>query len=287
MLNSRNFKKIYYQLQDIDSQATAIHSILESLPFSLEFFHYELENESNTEVKNKLTEVYNHLILDKYPVVLQSFLRKDVLSLQTIFGHLSAFVFEHRPFETACKLDLFTNQLIQRINKRVIDNGSPEEILREINYKITQSLIIDSSFIGHYDFYEVPRQHIVSQYTLGILILIIAEKLHLPIFGLPFIDKIVLCYTENYCTHSELVTENDILYYVVLGEKDITYTLEDLKLLAIIQEETLDFKAVLPQSTQRIVELWLEHLSQGNFDAKTKFNLSSIYQQIFSLAEEF
>ena len=97
----------------------------------------------------------------------------------------------------------------------------------------------------------------------------------------------MLCYTENYCTHSELVSENDILYYIVLGEKDIVYTLEDLKLLALIQEETLEIKSILPQSSQRIIEVWVEHISQGDFDAKTKYNLSSIYQQIFSHAEEF
>jgi hypothetical protein len=214
-------------------------------------------------------------------------LRKDFLSLEHIFGLLTAYIFDKEPFDVNRQLDTYTNQLIKRLNKKILENGNPEAIIEEIHYKITQSLLIDNAFLGHYDFTEVAHQHIISQYSLGILVLIIAEKLELPIYGLPFSDKLVLCYTQDYCTHSELVTENDILYYIVIGEKDIIYTLEDLKLLALMQEETLELHKTLPKSTHKIIEGWLLHLSQGDFDAKTKYNLSSIYQQIFSLTEEF
>ena len=84
-----------------------------------------------------------------------------------------------------------------------------------------------------------------------------------------------------------MVDENDLLYYIVIGEIDIIYTLEDLKLLALIQEETMNSEMILPKSSQKIMETWLAHLSKNNFDIKTKSYLSSIYQQIFSFAEEF
>lgn len=287
MLNLRTFKKIYRQLQEKETQSLAIFSIKEHLPISLEFFHDELKNEYDTAVKTELTAIYNKIVQENYTSIIQSFLRKDYIGLESIFGLISAYIFENEPSVSLNKLDIYSNQLIKRLNKKILDNGKPEDIIQEINYKITQSLILDNSFLGHYNFLDVPNQHIVSQYTLGILILVVAEKLQLPIYGLPFPDKLVLCYTENYCTHSELVSENDILYYIVLGEKDIVYTLEDLKLLALIQEETLEIKSILPQSSQRIIEVWVEHISQGDFDAKTKYNLSSIYQQIFSHAEEF
>jgi hypothetical protein len=287
MLNLRTFKKIYRQLQDKETQTLAIFTIHEHLPYSMEFFYLELKNETNADVKGHLTSVYNQIILEKHTTIIQAFLRKDYLSLEVIFSIISSFVFQKEPFEVSIKLENFTNQLAKRLNKTVLEQGNPEDIIQEINYKITQSLIIDNSFLGHYNFIEVPHQHIVSQYTLGILVLILAERLQIPIFGLPFPDKLVLCYTENYCTHSELVSENDILYYIVLGEKDIVYTLDDLKLLALIQEEVIELKAILPQSSQQIVESWMEHLSKGEFDAKTKYNLSSIYQQIFSFADEF
>ena len=287
MLNLRTFKKIYLQLQEKESQSHAIYSIQEHLPISVEFFQKELKNEGEQSIKTELTAIYNKIVQDNYTSVIQSYLRKDYLSLESIFGLVSAFIFEKEPSQTIDKLEIFTNQLIKRLNKKVLEHGKPEEIIQEIHYKITQSLILDNSFLGHYDFTDVPNQHIVSQYTLSILILILAEKLSLPIYGLPFPDKLVLCYTETYCTHSELVTENDIIYYLVIGEKDTIYTLEDLRLLSLIQEEVLELKAILPQSSQRIIECWVEHLSLGDFDAKTKYNLSSIYQQIFSLAEEF
>jgi hypothetical protein len=287
MLNSRTFKKIYRQLQEEEGYASAIYAIRENMPNSLELFHYELKTESDIEVKNTLAGTYNDLIQKQFPSILQMLLRKDFLSLEQIFGHLTAFIFDKVPFDVNQQLDTYTNQLIKRLNKKILENGNPEAIIEEIHYKITQSLLIDNAFLGHYDFTEVAHQHIISQYSLGILVLIIAEKLELPIYGLPFSDKLVLCYTQDYCTHSELVTENDILYYIVIGEKDIIYTLEDLKLLALIQEETLELHKTLPKSTHKIIEGWLQHLSQGDFDAKTKYNLSSIYQQIFSLTEEF
>jgi hypothetical protein len=287
MLNLRTFRKIYLQLQEKETQSLAIYSINEHLPSSLEFFQLELKNERDLVTKSELSSIYNKIIQDKYSSVIQSFLRKDYLCLETIFALVSAYIFEVKPSESIANLENYTNQLIKRLNKKTLESGNPEEIINEINYKITQSLILDNSFLGHYNFSEVPNQHIVSQYTLGILILILAEKLQLPIFGLPFSDKLVLCYTENYCTDSELVNEDDIVYYIVIGEKDIIYTLEDLKLLSLLQEETLELKAILPQSSQRIIESWMDHLNQGDFDPKTKFNLSSIYQQIFSLAEEF
>lgn len=287
MLNLRTFKKIYLQLQEKETLTLAIFSIKEQLPVSLEFFHNELKNEADQAIKTELTAIYNNIVQENYTSIIQSFLRKDYIGLETTFGLVSAYIFENEPSVSINKLDTYSNQLIKRLNKKVLENGNPEEIIREINYKITQSLILDNSFLGHYNFLDVPNQHIISQYTLGILILVVAEKLQLPIYGLPFPDKLVLCYTENYCTNSELVSENDILYYIVIGEKDIVYTLEDLKLLSLIQEETLEIKAILPQSSQRIIEAWVEHLSLGDFDAKTKYNLSSIYQQIFSHAEEF
>ena len=83
-----------------------------------------------------------------------------------------------------------------------------------------------------------------------------------------------------------LFLEEDILYYLVIGEKDLIYTLDDLKLLAMLQDETLELRSILPSSNHKLAENWLGHLSQCNFDNKTQHHLSSIYQQIFSLAEE-
>lgn len=287
MLTSRNFTRIYSQLQDDDTKSMAMTCIIEHMPTSLEYFYNELIKEDDLYQREQMVKLYNHTIQTRYAFIIQQLLSKDYLSLENIFSHVTSFIFHKEPYSVQNQLQNYAQLLSQRLDKKIIANGNPKEILAEINFKITQSLLLDNSSIGHYDFTEVPNQHIVSQYTLAILILIVAEKLQIPIFGIPFSDKLVLCYTASYCLHNELVTENDILYYAVIGEKDLIYTLEDLKLLAIIQEETLELKAILPHSTERIVEKWLEHLTNASFDAKTRKNLSSIYQQIFSLTEEF
>jgi hypothetical protein len=127
----------------------------------------------------------------------------------------------------------------------------------------------------------------ISQYTLSIIYLIIAEKLNLPIFGIPFEDKLVLCYTESYCTHNELVFEDDILNYIVIGEHDLVYTPVDLQLYAMLLEQEIDLKSKLPHSNQSIIQNWLKHLVGKEFDAKTRQNLSSKFQQILSPISEF
>lgn len=287
MLNLRTFKKIYRQLQEKEMQSLSIFSLYEDMPVSFEFFLQELRQELDPNSKKEMIELYNQLIKEKHTVLIQALLRKDFLNLELIFSHLTAFVFKKEPYEVAQHIDGYLSQIHMRLNKSTLESGSAEDILKEIHDKITQSFIIDNSFLGYYDITEVKHQHIISQYTLSMLILLLAERIELPIFGLPFSDKLVLCYAQNYCSHSELVGEEDILYYLVVGEKDLIYTLEDLKLLALLQDEILELKSILPSSNHKIAENWLEHLSQNSFDSKTQFHLSSIYQQIFSLSEEF
>jgi hypothetical protein len=214
--------------------------------------------------------LYNQLTKEHHTALIQGLIRKDFLSLELIFGHLTAFVFQKEPYDVAQHLDTYLSQILKRLDKTIIEAGNSEAILKEINYKITQNFIIDNSFLGYYDVTEVKYQHIISQYTLSILIILLAERIELPIFGLPYSDKLVLCYAQSYCSHSELVREDDILYYLVIGEKD----------------ETLELRSILPSSNHKLAESWIEHLSQCNFDTKTQNHLSSIYQQIFSLAEE-
>ncbi len=286
MLNLRNFKKIYRQLQEKDTQSMAIFSLYEDMPVSFELFLQELKKETDLKSKMEMIMLYNQLTKENQTALIQGLIRKDFLSLELIFGHLIAFVFQKEPYDVAQHLDTYLSQILKRLDKTIIEAGNSEAILKEINYKITQNFIIDNSFLGYYDVTEVKYQHIISQYTLSILIILLAERIELPIFGLPYSDKLVLCYAQSYCSHSELVREDDILYYLVIGEKDLIYTLDDLKLLAMLQDETLELRSILPSSNHKLAESWIEHLSQCNFDTKTQNHLSSIYQQIFSLAEE-
>lgn len=287
MFNLRKFKKLYLQLQDKESYSYASFLVVENLPCSIEYFFEELNRETDKNIKTHLVATYNQFVADNHILTIQSFLKKDYLSLPQVFALLTSFVFQKEPYAVHRSLIALCDRLIKRLDKNILENGSPTDIIAEFNHKITQSLVLDNGFLGYYDFTEVSDQHIISEYTYAIIFLIIAEKLNLPIYGLPFDDKLVLCYTENYCTHSELVSQDDILHYIVLGEKDLIYNLNDIKLLAYLHEEQLRVGMTLPRSTQKVMEGWLTNLCQSDFDSKTTLYLSSIYQQIFELAEEF
>lgn len=286
ILNLRTFKPIYRALQDEDTRTAAIFQLAEYLPDSIYYFKEALDNDHNVS-KEDLVPVYDTIVSEHFDFIIQQLIRKDYISHTDIYGYLSAYLFDRAVYTHHTQLLNLIHKLIKRLDKKIIESGIPEEIVRELNFKITQSFVIDSSYLEYYDFTYLEENNIISQYTLACLLLLVAERLELPIFGVPFEDKLILCYAQNHCICSESVQSEDIFYYISIGEKDLIYTLEDIQLYAMLVDEKLTHDRILPQNSQNIMLGWLRHLTLNNFDPKTNYKLSSIYQQIQSSVEEF
>lgn len=286
-MNRRKFQTLYNLLQDEQTAESAIYLIKEQGKLALDLFKQELDNESDNKVKRNLAPIYNDIITQQYPQIISQINDSEYISTETIFGHYTSFIFDYKSYETQFILSKFTDKLISKLDKKTLYSQDSIAIIKEINQKLTQSFIIDNSFAHHYNFNEASKSMTISQYSLAIIYLILAEKLSLPIYGIPFEDKLVLCYAESYCSHNELVFQEDILYYIVIGERDLVYTPVDLQFYAMLLEQEIDLKSKLPHSNQSIIQNWLKHLVGREFDSKTRENLSSKYQQILSPISEF
>lgn len=286
-MNLRKFQSLYNQLLDTATNSSAIFLLKEDAIIAIEYFKSELDKEENKQDKKQLVEIYNDLITEVHPQIIQNLLSKDFVDTSILTAHTTSFLFDYKTYESQLILDKFVKKLISKLDKNILASQNPESIIKDLNDKIARSFVIDNSYIYHYNFNEASLSMTISQYTLGIIYLIIAEKLSLPLYGIPFEDKLILCYAESYCSHNELVFEEDILYYISIGEKDLVYTPQDLFLYAYLLEQKIDLKNRLPHSNQDVIRHWAEHIVNCDFDSRTRQNLSSKYQQILSPISEF
>jgi hypothetical protein len=285
-LNQRSFQSLYNQLLDVSTSTSAIFLIKENAQQVLGYFKHELDLETSSKDKKQLVEIYNEIIGDQYPTLLNHYVEIDYIQTHQLLAHFTSYLLDYKSYESQVILDKFIQKLILKLDKKTLDSRVSKAIIDELNLKIAQSFIIDNTYVYHYNYNEASLSMNISQYTLGIIYLIIAEKLNLPIYGIPFEDKLVLCYVESYCSHNELVFEEDILYYIIIGEKDIVYTPQDLFLYAYLLEQDIDLKNRMPHSNQDIILKWAAHIVNSDFDLRTRHNLSSKYQQILSPISE-
>lgn len=286
-MNLIHFKYIYEQLKQDPSNEEAMVQLYDNLPLSLDYLKLQLDKEAKGEAKQALIALYNEITAQNYPTIIDRLLRRGFVNQTELFAHFSAYIYEKTSYEVQAMLDNVIQRWIKRLDKKILESGEPQKIIEEINTKITSSYVIDDSFLSYYDYTEMNQQGIVSQYSLAMLYLVLAESLNLPIFGIPFPDKLVLCYAREYCQYSEEVCQEDILCYIVIGEKDIIYTPHDLELYAALLDQSLKVVNTIPAHPEKIMKAWLNHLRKNPFQRKVKTRLSSIYQQIFARVEEF
>lgn len=279
-MNKHKFQSLYAQLLDESTSHSAKFLIKEEILSCFQLFKTELDKEIKIIDKKTAIEFYNDIVTEQYPLILTDLLSKEYIDSSQLMSHFTSFLFDYKSYETQIILDKFTTKLIKKLNKKILENKDPLAIITELNDKITKSFVLDNSLAFHYNFNEASLSMTISQYTLSVMYLIIAEKIDLPIYGIPFEDKLVLCYAESYCTHNELVFEEDILFYIAIGEKDLVYTPQDLFLYAYLLEQKIDLKNRLPHSNQEILLKWASHIVDQEFDLRTRHSLSSKYQQI-------
>lgn len=231
-------------------------------------------------------EFYHQSLIENYPHLIHSYLVGHYVSMEHVFLHASAYLYEQEMMDLSDLFDQFARRQMAVLYKQGIDNMPPKDIIETLHRTIVSHFILESESPSASNIAESLVHQSISQYTLAILYLIIAERMELPIFGLPYEDKLVLVYTQPYCLHSESVLEEDILYYILLGEKDLIYTPFDLELLAILRDEPLTIHNKLPQSNSHIIDRWIRFVIADTKNVRLQNRLSIKYQQICNLKAE-
>ena len=234
--------------------------------------------------KNYL-KVYHSVLRDDYSNILAANLQANFIDIERLFLHLNCFFFGADFFESKRSLDRFLNPITTKLTKSLIGNQKSEEVLGLFHEYIAGRFIIDATphSVG---FISGIEQQTLSQFEVSILYLIVARRLDIPVFGLPLDDKMVLCYAKKHCFHDECVFEEDVLNYLIVGEKDIIYAPLDLILLSMMNEEPLLINNKLPRSNAYILNSYMDNLVSIQEDAKYRDLLSSKYQQIQLLSTE-
>ncbi len=132
-------------------------------------------------------------------------------------------------------IQLKIEEIYKDVKDEICDNITPLEKIRVLNhviYDIHQFTRNTSNFYSPQNSYinlvlELKKGNSV---TLGILYIYIAQKLHIPVFGVNLPKNFILCYNVNSNTNSVNNPKNDILFYInpfnkgaVLGSKEIDY----------------------------------------------------------------
>jgi hypothetical protein len=266
LIDERKFDSAVYLLRD------SHYSVLNLMENTI------LMEYDDKKVKNYL-KVYHSVLREDYSNILAANLQANFIDIERLFLHINCFFFGAGFFESKRSLDRFLNPIISKLAKSLIGIHKPEEVLGLFHEHIADRFIIDATphsvgFIGGIE------QQTLSQFEVSILYLIVARRLDIPIFGLPLDDKMVLCYAKRHCFHDECVFEEDVLNYLIVGEKDIIYAPLDLILLSMIQEEPLLIQNKLPRSNACILNSYMDNLVSMQEDAKYRDLLSSKYQQI-------
>ena len=234
--------------------------------------------------KNYL-KTYHSVLNEDYSNILAANLKANFIDIERLFLHLNCFFFGAYFFDSKRSLDRFLAPITSKLNKSLTGIQKSEEVINLFHEHIAGRFIIDATPHSA-GFISGIEQQTLSQFELSILYMIVARRLDLPFFGLPLEDKMVLCYAKKHCFHDECVFEEDVLNYVIVGEKDIIYTPLDLILLSMIHEEPLLINNKLPRSNTYILNSYMENLITMQRDAKYRDLLSSKYQQIQLLSTE-
>jgi hypothetical protein len=242
-------------------------------------------------IDSQFTKSCRHLLsnqlVDFTPNLLSIYFQKEFVSLERLFLHSNAFLYNMDYLALSQSLHRYLTKTLKELKKQNISELEPEKMMELLNATVTKRFIIENISDNSSSLSHILDYQSISAYSLAIVHLIIAERLQLPIFGLPFEDRLVLVYTSPFCTHNESVYEEDILYYNIVGERDINYTPLDLELLSMLNNTTLSLAKKLPKSNSVILQKWIGYVLNEISDISQKKSLSRKYQQICELTSQF
>nr|MCU0328874.1 hypothetical protein [Chitinophagales bacterium] len=161
-----------------------------------------------------------------------------------------------------------------------------EDLDSSFNYKILNEFLAEKFSINlladnflEYDLHYVLFTKTTNLYFLTLIYLMVAEKLNLPIYGLPLKEKIVLLYCHTHCGHAEMVYEDCIDFYFTPGIYGSVYTLDDLKMFALANNKEITLEETLPKDNSAIINHWLRMMSKSLSLLSSDSKLYISYQQ--------
>lgn len=259
---------IYIHLLEDEQLYPIIKSnFLQSIDSSIPLIEFALKQPRYEDKKNVLIRLYNDLHKEYSQQKIAYYSIKEYVSLKDLWHEMSLFLFDIEPMKIASIHSKLLGNLSQQIQSQISWKNTPKEILALFNYEFNTRFIVNDEekvILNHLE--SISNTHILNKYTLAILYLIVAESIDIPIFGLPFSDRIILCYAKEHCNHNEMVYEDDILFYFTPGIHGTIYTLSDLELYALSHGEVLNMVDKLPKSNQNIIQHWVHNLKNQSND---------------------
>lgn len=279
-----NFIRNLIEDGDLDS---ASYLIKENAPASFELLYKSIEDSIDSSYTRSCQKLLSNQLSDFTPNLLSIYLQRDFVSIENLFLHSNAFLYDANYLDIKKSLSKFLGPILHDLKKYNLVDREPREVMDKLNSLVTRRFIIENQTGVNSNLHHNLENQSISVFSLSILHLILAERLELPIFGLPFEDRLVLIYANAHCSHNESVYEEDILFYNIVGERDIPYTLFDLELLSILNNETLTLEQKLPKSNSVVVQKWINYVVNDIQDVSRKNRLSIKYQQICELISQF
>lgn len=256
----------------------------------LELGHYRFENmskeiilckELHPELSLSLDKLHEDLKLDHFLTSLIINLKDSNFKLIPFILELNDLIFGKNEFQNN---ERFFEDLCQNIKSQITWQTSPVEIYTIFNKSIAELFIIDySESLFTYNFNAIISSRKINLNALALLYLMVAERIDLPIFGMPVHDKLLLCLTKEHCYHNEMVYEDDIIFYFTPSENGVVYTVEDLEFIAEKNDLSLDLNSKLPKGNNSIAQHWLFRIELLQKMPNTSQKLSIYFQQILEL----
>ena len=266
----------------------SLYPILKKQILDLDYYRFEVFSkeivtfqEIRPELATTLEKLHEDLKLDHFLTSLIINLKDSNFKLIPFVLDLNDLIFGKSEFHNN---ERFFENLCQNIKSQITWQTTPVEIYNIFNKSIAELFIIDyTESLFTYNFNSVIASRKINLNALALLYLMVAERIDLPIFGMPVYDKLLLCLTKEHCYHNEMVYEDDIIFYFTPSDNGVVYTVEDLEFIAEKNDLSLDLNSKLPKGNNSIVAHWLFQIEILQQSPKTSQKLSIYFQQILEL----
>lgn len=161
-------------------------------------------------------------------------------------------------------------EAVQRIKKQIWlelhQYLTPFEQISIINqvlfyHEDFQSVGPNEPQINHYSLSRVLQSKKGNSLSLGVMYIILAEMLHIPIYGVFLPKHFILAYCKDYKSN-KVLTQDDVLFYINPMNKGAVFTRNEIK--EYIKESGIEdeMKYYIPIDNVALIEGQIKHLQQ-------------------------
>lgn len=287
--NESEYNALLNLLDDNDSEV--VHHVFQRI---------EQIGEIGVPILQKHLNTGSDLLQEKISKLLENFqqsrIYNELLEWYDQEGHglFKAVYLVSKVFDLNLKEIILTQQIesiSKRIWLRIYQNQSPFEQVQVINYVLFSKIQFDNKGIDKRDFNlnlidQVMNSRKGNSLGIGLLYLLIAENLELPIYGISLPHYFALTFTRVW--HSQksfenLDTINDMIFYINLIEKGQTFSKLEIDQYLSHNNFEPEKSYYQPSSNKVIIQL-LIHQLLGNLDP---IENSREYEQLENMARIF